>query len=126
MSEKTENNKLDSQNVNIETIMQEVRQEILARKLPGGLNPPLQGKRFAPAFYEQLYQASLVQSQLGVKVYITKSPLPLVGGLIDWLRSKFHQLVIFYINQLAEQQADINNHLLQAISLMAQELEEDA
>ncbi len=113
------------QTVDIESIMQEVRQEILGRKLPGQTGVPITGTRFAPEFYEHLYQAGLIQSQLGVKLFVTKSPTPLIGPLIDWLRTKFHQLVIFYINQLAEQQAEFNNHILQAVGLMSRRLEDD-
>jgi len=112
--------------VNIEEIMQDIRRQILSKKRIGKADLPLAGKRFSAAFYEQLYQAGLMQGESGVTLHVTKSPVPLLGSLIDMVRSKFHQLILFYINQVVLQQAAVNDHLLQAISLMSQELEEEA
>ena len=111
--------------VDIEAIMQDIRQQILSKKRIGKAAVPLGGKRFSPAFYEQIYQASLLESEFGVTMHVTKSSVPLVGSLIDKLRAQFHQLVLFYIDQLVSQQTAINDHLLQAISLLSQELEEE-
>jgi hypothetical protein len=109
--------------VNIEEIMQDIRRQILSKKRIGKAGLPVAGKRFSAEFYEQLYQAGLMQSESGVTVHVTKSPLPLLGSLIDMVRGKFHQLVLFYIDQVVLQQALVNDHLLQAITLMSQELE---
>lgn len=117
---------MTSDNVDIERIMQEIRQEILARRLPGQEEIPLGGKRLPPEFYEHLYQAGLIQSQLGVKMHVTRSNVPIIGRLLEWFRARLHELVIFYINQLAEQQAEINGQLLRALSILSQSLEEEA
>jgi hypothetical protein len=111
--------------VDIEAIMQDIRQQILSKKRIGKAELPLDGKRFSAAFYEQIYQASLLESEFGVTMHVTKSTVPLLGALIDKLRGKFHQLVLFYIDQLVSQQTAINDHLLQAIALLSQELEEE-
>ncbi len=110
--------------VNIEAIMQDIRQQVLERKLPSQVNIPIKGKYLPPEFYEHLYEASLVQNQLGVKVHVTKSTVPILGGIIDRFRAMFHQLIIFYINQLAEQQAEVNGQILQALTALSQYLEE--
>jgi hypothetical protein len=117
--------KSPANSIDIEAVMQDIRRQVLDRKLPSQVNVPLTGKRLPPEFYEHLYDASLVQSQLGVKMYVTKSNIPLLGGLIDRVRAMFHQLVIFYINQIAEQQAEINGHMLQALSALSQYIEEE-
>jgi hypothetical protein len=113
---------LDS--VNIETIMQEIRQQVLERKLPSQVSLPIKGERLPPEYYEHLYKAILAQNQLGIKMQIIKSDVPLFGGLIDRFRAMFHQLVIYYVQQLTEQQAQVNRHLLGAISSISQYLEE--
>ncbi len=113
----------ETNEVNIEEIMQEIRQQILDRKLPGEVNLPMSGGKLPPDFYEHLYQANLTQSQLGVKVHVVESSVPLIGGLIDRFRAAFHQLVIYYINQVAEQQAEINGHLLGALTELGTYLE---
>lgn len=111
--------------VDVEAIMNDIRRQVLERKLPSQINVPLTGKRLPAEFYEHLYDASLIQGQLGVKLYVTKSNVPVFGGLIDRIRGLFHQLVIFYINQVAEQQAELNGHLLQALASLSQYLEEE-
>mgnify|MGYP001814028267 CR=1 FL=1 len=110
--------------VNIETIMQEIRQQVLERKLPSQTNMPIKGERLPPEFYEHLYKAILAQNQPGVKIDLVKSNVPIFGGLIDRFRTMFHQLVIFYIQRLTEQQEEVNRHLLGALTAMSQYLEE--
>jgi hypothetical protein len=113
---------LDS--VDIETIMQEIRQQVLERRLPSQANLPIKGKHLPPEYYEHLYKAILAQNQIGVKMQIIRSNIPLFGGLIDRFRAIFHQLVIYYVQQLSEQQAEVNRHLLGALATISQFLEE--
>lgn len=110
--------------VNIETVMQEIRQQVLERKLPSQANMPIKGERLPPEFYEHLYKAILAQNQLGVKMQIVKSDVPIFGSLVNRFRAMFHQLVIFYIQRLTEQQEEVNRHLLGALMALSQYLEE--
>lgn len=112
--------------VNIEEIMQEIRRQILSKKRIGKPPLPASGRHFSPEFYEQLYQAALLQGELGIKLFVSRSEVPLFGSLIDKLRGKVHELVLYYVNQAVAQQAEINDHILQALTLLSQELEEDA
>lgn len=113
----------ESKEINIEEIMQEIRQEILRKKRIGKRDVPVGGKRLSSNFYEQLYLAELMQAEMGVKLLVTKSKIPVIGGLIDRFRTKIHELVLFYVNQAVAQQADINDHLIEAIALLSTELE---
>ena len=115
-----------TESVNIEAVMQEIRQQVLERKLPSQVNIPINGKHLPPEFYEYLYRAILAQNQLGIKMQVTKSTVPVVGGIIDRFRAMFHQLVIFYIQRLTEQQAEVNRNLLQALSALSQYFEDQA
>lgn len=116
--------------VDIETIMQEIRRQILAdraRQTPGGQAiVPVAGKRLPPEFYEHLYQAELAHDQIGVKMLVTPVNIPVVGKLIEALRRKVHELVLFYVNQVADQQIAVNRHLLHALSILSRELEAEA
>jgi hypothetical protein len=118
----------DGQDIDIEQIMQEIRARILAQQsqLPGYAETlvNVSGKRFSPAFYEQLYQANLAHNEVGVDIQVTPVSLPLIGPLVEALRHKLHELVLFYVNQVTSQQRQVNAHLLQALSLMAEELDE--
>jgi hypothetical protein len=118
-----EQEKNANEEVDIEAIMQDIRRQILSQRRIGKRELPVAGKRFSPAFYEQLYQAGLMQSETGVMMHVTKSTVPIFGSLIDMLRGKLHQLVLFYVEKAVVQQNSVNDHLLQAITLLSQELE---
>lgn len=118
-----EKEEISGEAIDIEAIMQEIRQQILSQRRVGKGDLPVAGRRFSPAFYEQLYQAGLMQSELGVTMHVTRSHFPLFGSLIDKLRGKIHQLVLFYVEKAVAQQRAVNEHLLQAITLLSQELE---
>ena len=120
--------------VNVEEIMQQIRQQIIARRAavgPGSGGPTaaagdivVTGKRLSPEFYEQLYQARLALDEYQLPVFVSKSDVPIIGGLIVWLRTKFHELVLYYVNQSAARQVSAHEHMLRALSLIGQELEE--
>ncbi len=112
--------------VDVETIMEEIRAQILARK---GIRPERAAartgprRRFSPDLYEHLYRAEMLHDQLDLRLQVTPTRLPLIGPLVQWARGQIHALVIFYVNQLAARQMEVNTHLLQAIDLLASELE---
>ena len=111
--------------VNIEEIMQTIRKQILAQKTATGQPPIIQieGKRLPPDFYEHLYQAGMAYDQLQVPLYVSQRPIPLIGPFLQAIRAKIHELVLFYVNQVAANQIRVNTHLLQALSILSQELE---
>lgn len=113
--------------VNIEEIMQQIRSQILARKTAvSGQDTPIvniEGKRFPPEFYEHLYQAGLTYDQVGVQMNLTPIDVPIIGSFLQKVRYKIHELVIFYVNQVAANQIRVNTHLLRALSLLSEELE---
>lgn len=106
--------------VDIETIMQGVRQQILERELPGQALLPQEATKLPPDYYEHLFRAGLSQGRLDIELEVTPSPTPIVGPLIDRLRAKFHALVVFYVNQFAAKQAEMNGHILRALSVLGQ------
>lgn len=114
--------------INIEEIMQQIRQQIAARRaetLPEGMSDlVLSGKRFPPEFYEHLYYAQMALDDYHVPVHVSKSSVPIIGSLIEKLRGKLHELVLYYVNQSAARQVSASNHLLKALSIMAKELDE--
>lgn len=117
----------EQETIQIEEIMQQIRQQIVERRAtvsPDG-RPPIvvSGKRLPPEFYEHLYLARLAEEEFRVPVFVSRSSLPVVGRLVDWLRGKFHELVVYYVNQSATQQIAATGHLLQALSILGQEME---
>ncbi|MBK7217486.1 MAG: hypothetical protein IPH95_10620 [Candidatus Promineofilum sp.] len=109
--------------VNVEEIMQQIRQQIIAKRAAvgvaaGGSDIAVTGKRFPPEFYEHLYQARLALDEVHVPVFVSKSGVPIIGGLLVWLRTKLHELVSYYVNKSAERQVSASEHLLRALSLL--------
>jgi hypothetical protein len=113
------------QQIDVEQIMQEIRAEILAQRGLGEI-VPTGGKRLPPEFYEHLYQAAMGHDQLLIKMNVTPVKIPIIGPLLERLRQVVHQLVLFYVNQLAIEQTQVNHHLLQALRIVSEELEENA
>ena len=119
--------------VNIEEIMQQIRQQIIARRAAVGVGaggsagaaPVVTGRRYPPEFYEHLYQARLALDEVAVPVFVSKSGVPIIGGVLVWLRTKIHELVAYYVNLSAARQASAAEHLLQALSLVGQEAPAD-
>lgn len=113
--------------IDIEEIMQKIRARILAEQanLPQYSETlvDISGKRFSPEFYEHLYRANLAHNEVGVDLHVTRVSIPLLGPLIESLRRTVHELVLFYVNQVTAQQREVNAHLLQALSLLAKELD---
>jgi hypothetical protein len=113
--------------INIEEIMQQIRREILeSQALLGKDGQPLvsvEGETLPPEFYEHLYHAGMSYNQIGVKMLVTPVNIPLVGSIVEKLRIKVHQLVLFYVNQIADQQIEFNTHILQAVNTLAEHVE---
>ena len=113
--------------INVEEIMQRIRKQIIARKTaesPDGepiVN--LSGQHLPPEFYEHLYHAGLLYDQIEVQIHLTPTLTPLIGPLLHRLRQMVHEVVVFYVNNLAASQMEVNKHLLRAISLLSEEVE---
>ena len=109
--------------------MQQIRHQIIAKKAAltptGGLETRPGGKRLPPEFYEHLYQAGLAYDQIGVRLFVTPVKMPIFGRILVQLRAKLHELVLYYVNQLAAEQIKVNTHLLQSLSILSQTLENE-
>ena len=113
--------------IDIEEIMHQIRAHIAARRLSGDQSVVevrrLAGDHFSSALYDHLYQAIQASDQVTVGLSVVPSRVPLIGPLLDVLRTKMHELVIFYVNRLAGQQVAFNGHIARAFSALVEELE---
>jgi len=112
--------------IDVDVVMQQIREYLLARKSQsssdGAAVPHFNG-RFNPMVYEQLYRANLVYDQLYITRNVIPSRVPIVGPMLSLLRRKLHELILYYVNQLAQKQITFNLHLLNAVNALVQELE---
>ncbi len=68
-----------------------------------------------PELHAALEQAARAYDKIWVAAEITPSRWP----LIHFIKKGFHQLVIFYVNRLGEQQIKFNDRILRAANLLA-------
>jgi hypothetical protein len=113
--------------VDVEAVMRQIRAHIVARRNTAGVAsdvalPTFEG-RLNAAIYEQLYHAALIHDQLYLSINVAPSHTPLLGRFITLLRRKFHELVAYYVNQMAQKQIVFNRHILGAVNGLVQEVE---
>jgi hypothetical protein len=118
---------MNEETVNVEEIMQRIREQIIARKTAESPDSEpivkLLGKHLPPEFYEHLYHATRQHNQIDVQIHLTPTTTPIIGPLLHRLRQMVHEVVVFYVNKLAARQIEINKHLLRAISILGEEVE---
>ncbi|MFK7803868.1 MAG: hypothetical protein AB8G95_19705 [Anaerolineae bacterium] len=110
--------------IEVEKIIGDIRKQILANNDKNSSRMSrlkVNGDYFSADFYENLYQASVSQQQLHLQV--TKTDIPLIGGLIDRLRTMVHQVILFYLNQVLSEQARVNQLNSQLINELGIEIE---
>jgi hypothetical protein len=127
MSEQPEIHIPEDGPVDVEAVMRQIRAHIVARRNAAGVAsdvalPSFEG-RLNAAIYEQLYHAALIHDQLSLSINVIPSRAPLIGQFVTLFRRKFHELVVYYVNQLAQKQIVFNRNVLGAVSSLAQEVE---
>lgn len=63
-------------------------------------------------------------SSLMVEPVLVPSRLPLLGRLVNKLKGAFHNLVVFYVNRLAERQARVNSIYGELVKALVLDLKE--
>jgi len=112
--------------IDVEAIMQQIRAYIVARKMAA--DDSLKSARhfdgpLAPDLYEALYHATMTYDQLKVPEMVTESSIPFFGRWLMAVRRQFHNLVRFYVKQVAARQIAFNKHLVTLAGEMVKELE---
>ncbi|MGB9873266.1 MAG: hypothetical protein ACPLYD_16615 [Anaerolineae bacterium] len=85
------------------------------------------GEEYDVDLYSHLRRANEVYHQLGVERFIAPSPrssIPILGPLWDRIRREAHNLVLFYVNKLAQRQVTVNRHLVSTLNRMAVQIQE--
>lgn len=86
-----------------------------------------EGEEHDPDLYYYLRQANEHYYQLGVELILVPSPrsrIPLIGPLLDRIRREAHNLVLFYVNKLAQRQVAVNRYLVSTLNRMAVQIQE--
>jgi hypothetical protein len=108
--------------VRVEEIMEAIRRQLAERELTEQVENAPDGPLPA-SFYEHLNQARLAHDRIEPRVQLTPPNIPVIGRLVQPLRQKLHELILFYVNQLAANQIRFNAHILHSLAILSQELE---
>lgn len=108
----------------VRRIMQEVRRRVTARQgidldplIPEGTG------RFDQRVHDHLFQAWRIHDRTRVELLVSPSKVPLLGTVWQAARRKAHQLVLFYLDRLAEQLSLFHEQVVRTIQAMIQDLE---
>ena len=117
--------KNDTPEIAIDTLTKAIReavvdQEKLTNPLQQGLFDTDSAEDIPADFLNHLFTANRLNNSLQQDVQLDKPTVPFVGGLINFVRRQFHQLVVYYVSQAVERQHKINTHLLKAAFLLGQ------
>jgi hypothetical protein len=78
---------------------------------------------FSKDVYNHLDEASVVLDGIQVESFLSPSKPPLIGGLWQRVRLAAHNLVLFYVNQLAGMQKTFNQEILEALTSLVSDLD---
>jgi hypothetical protein len=126
---------LESADLDVETVMQEIRERIRARRAEArargidfeayadGLYPLPAGAVFSRDLYEAVRYAGLGWDKVGVEMMLTETRLPVIGRLAQRVRAAVHEVVLFYVNRLAARQMRYNEQTARALALLVRDLD---
>lgn len=86
-----------------------------------------EGENYDADLYYHLRKANDLYHQIGVNVSLAPSPvtrLPILGRLWKLIRREAHNLVLFYVGKLAQQQVAVNKHMVSTLNRMAVQVQE--
>ncbi len=108
----------DGSTVNAQEIMSQIQEQVRAQQ---GSQDGLEMPEMDPQLRAHLARLREMTVGLQVEPAVRASPLPIVGRLVTWWRTQFHNLILFYLNSLARQQAALMYTVIRTFILMATE-----
>lgn len=104
------------------TLLKEISQLLSANRAshPHAATPDKLSGSLPAEFYEHLHQAQLAYNKIHVPLQMKEDTTPLIGALRTRFRRSLHTLVLFYVNQVAARQTNVNTHLLHALRILAE------
>jgi hypothetical protein len=128
---------IEGNDIDAEAIMQEIRARVRARRAEAkargldweayadGLYPLPPEAVLSRDLHEAVHYTGLDYDKIPVEIALTETRLPLIGGLVQRLRSAFHELVLFYVNRLAARQVRFNEQTARALACLVRDLESE-
>jgi hypothetical protein len=126
---------IEGNDIDIEAIMQEIRARVRARRAVAkargldweayadGLYPVPPDAVLSRDLHEAVRYAGLDYDKIPLEMMLTDTRFPLLGRLVQRVRSALHELVLFYVNRLAARQVRFNEQTARALALLVHDLE---
>jgi len=126
---------IEAPDVDAEAIMQEIRARLRARRAEAkargldfeayadGLYPLPADAILSRELYEAVRLVGLGYDKVNVDLALTETRLPVLGRVVHRVRAALHDLVLFYVNQLAARQIRFNEQTARALVAMQRDLE---
>lgn len=126
---------IEGSDIDTEAIMQEIRAHVRARRAEAkargldweayadGLYPLPPDAVLSRDLHEAVRHVGLDYDKIPVEMALIGTRLPLVGGMVQRLRSALHELVLFYVNRLAARQVRFNEQTARALALLVRDLD---
>jgi hypothetical protein len=128
---------IQGDDVDVEAIMREIRARVRARRAKAkargldweayadGLYPLPPEAVLSRDLHEAVHFAGLDYDKIPVEMTLVETRVPLIGGLVQRLRSALHELVLFYVNHLASRQVRFNEQTARALVFLVRDLESE-
>ena len=123
--------------IDAEAVMHQIRENIRKRRAEAeakgldyeafveGLYASKVSARFDHQLYYDLRRMGVGYDKVGVGLSLTESRIPVIAPVVQRIRHALHHLVIYYVNQLAAQQARFNEYVVRALTNLVKALEDD-
>lgn len=81
--------------------------------------------RLPQQLHEAVFQADLLRDKTQVQLLVSERPLPIIGRVVERMRTALHQAIIFYVNMGAQRQAAFNVEAAKSLTALVQALEDE-
>ncbi len=110
--------------LSVEEIMEAIRQKIGAGEGYVDESRQQMAAGHLPAeLYEHLEEVRLSYDKIQPMPLVLPPSVPVLGGVLASIQQKLHELVLYYVNQLAANQIRVNAHLLRSVEILVEEAE---
>lgn len=119
--------RLDEEQVDIEAIMRQIRQHLAHTHGVQMIEPTERSRSIMleREVYDELYDANQDFDKGHVTLYLTPSRVPLIGSIWQWLRSRLHSLVTFYVDRAVDAQIRFNSHVVGVLNGIVRGIDQD-
>ena len=126
---------IPTDDVDVQMVMDRIRESMVEGALDAGVEYPTYAAArarsgdlptlFSEELYYQLEQANLNYDRVLAELSLVESQMPLLGTFINRFKQEFHQLVVYYVNMVAERQVTVNDAVVNTLNQLVGRLEMD-